>query len=193
VISVGGTKLVKDGSARGFSETAWSMGGSGCSLSIAKPSHQSTSPCKYKASTDIAAVGDPATGVAVYTVRGWQVLGGTSAAAPLVAAIFASTNNGGMTGAAIAAHSDLFHDVTTGSNGSCGSLLCNAAVGWDGPTGYGTPDGQKLATYHPPELTTGGCAATGEPAEIVLALGLAPLVVRRRRRQSRCTAAKSGS
>jgi hypothetical protein len=33
------------------------------------------------------------------------------------------------------------NDVTSGSNGSCGNLLCNSATGWDGPTGLGTPNG----------------------------------------------------
>jgi hypothetical protein len=37
---------------------------------------------------------------------------------------------------------DLF-DITSGSNGSCGTVLCNAGPGWDGPTGLGTPDGVK--------------------------------------------------
>src|SRR5262249_26947264 len=31
-------------------------------------------------------------------------------------------------------------DVTQGSNGGCGTVLCNAGPGWDGPTGLGTPD-----------------------------------------------------
>jgi len=34
------------------------------------------------------------------------------------------------------------HDVTSGSNGSCGtSIMCKGAVGYDGPTGVGTPKG----------------------------------------------------
>ena len=35
------------------------------------------------------------------------------------------------------------HDVTTGSNGSCGAhpLQCNAGSGYDLPTGIGTPNG----------------------------------------------------
>ena len=32
-------------------------------------------------------------------------------------------------------------DVKTGSNGSCGVPVCTARVGWDGPTGMGTPNG----------------------------------------------------
>jgi len=39
------------------------------------------------------------------------------------------------------------HDVTSGSNGSCGApldatyYLCNSVTGYDGPTGLGTPNG----------------------------------------------------
>jgi len=38
-------------------------------------------------------------------------------------------------------HTGSLNDVTSGSNGSCGNLLCNATTGWDGPTGLGTPNG----------------------------------------------------
>ena len=33
------------------------------------------------------------------------------------------------------------NDVTSGSNGNCGSYLCTGVVGYDGPTGLGTPKG----------------------------------------------------
>ncbi len=148
-IAVGGTNLKKDASARGWSETAWTMGGSACSLSIPKPAYQDLSPCTYKATTDVAAVGDPATGLAVYNAAngGWISVGGTSAASPLVASIFAATGNGAvMTGAFVKANVAKFYDVPSGSNGTCTgkSLLCTAGAGWDGPTGYGTPNARML-------------------------------------------------
>jgi len=75
-----------------------------------------------------------------------MVFGGTSVAAPLVGGIFA--NNGGTVNDAstIYAHTDALFDVTTGSNGSCGTkpkklYFCNGEVGYDGPTGFGTPNG----------------------------------------------------
>jgi hypothetical protein len=147
VIAVGGTALVRSSNTRGWSETAWTMGGSSCSYSIPKPAFQTASPCTFRAASDIAAVGDPATGLAVYNANngGWLVLGGTSAAAPLVAAIFAATGHGDATAAQIAQRTDALFDVTSGSNGSCGNLLCNATTGWDGPTGYGTPSARVLA------------------------------------------------
>ena len=157
VIAVGGTALVRDASARGWHETAWTSGGSSCSFSIAKPAHQTASPCPFRAASDIAAVGDPATGVAIYNAAngGWGVIGGTSAAAPIVAAIFASIGRGDITSAGLAQHANLLFDVTAGSNGTCGNLLCNAAAGWDGPTGYGTPSAAALVSGTPPPTGPG--------------------------------------
>jgi subtilase family serine protease len=167
VISVGGTRLVRDASARGWSETAWSKGGSACSLSVAKPAYQTASPCTYKATTDIAAVGDPATGLAVYNAAngGWlPPIGGTSASSPFIAAIWAATGNGAQTsGAFIASKASKLYDVTSGSNGTCGAgtLLCNAAVGWDGPTGYGTPNAAALMPGGGTGTGTGGGTGSG--------------------------------
>ena len=148
VIAVGGTHLVKDASTRGWTETAWTSGGSACSLSITKPAYQTNSGCQFKATTDIAAVGDPQTGVAVYNTRngGWTVVGGTSASSPLVAAIFAATGNGTQTsGQFVKDNAAKLYDVTSGTNGTCtNAILCHAGVGWDGPTGYGTPNATAL-------------------------------------------------
>lgn len=146
-ISVGGTALVRAGNARGWSETAWSKGGSSCAYTIPKPAYQTTTACNFRAASDIAAVGDPATGLAVYNTRagGWVVVGGTSAAAPLVAALFASIGLGNITAADLAQRTSALFDVTSGSNGSCGNILCNATTGWDGPTGFGTPSAALLS------------------------------------------------
>ena len=146
-ISVGGTALVRAGNARGWSETAWSKGGSSCAYTIPKPAYQTTTACMFRAASDIAAVGDPATGLAVYNTRagGWVVVGGTSAASPLVAALFASIGLGNITAADIAQRTSALFDVTMGSNGPCGTILCNATTGWDGPTGFGTPSAALLS------------------------------------------------
>ena len=146
VIAVGGTALTHASNARGWSETAWTKGGSSCAYSIPKPAYQTASPCAFRAASDIAAVGDPATGLAVYNADngGWMVVGGTSAAAPLVASLFAASGLGSITAAQIAQKTSALFDVTSGSNGPCGTLLCNAAAGWDGPTGFGTPSAAAL-------------------------------------------------
>jgi subtilase family serine protease len=156
VTAVGGTSLTlnADGSRR--TETAWSSAGSGCSAYVAKPTWQHDSSCTRRAVADVAAVADPNTGVAVYDSYGssgganWLVFGGTSVAAPLIGAVYAlSGNTAGVPAAvAYAAPAGSLFDVTSGSNGRCVSrrtspaaYLCNGAVGYDGPTGLGTPNG----------------------------------------------------
>jgi uncharacterized protein (TIGR03382 family) len=164
-IAVGGTHLVKDASARGWTETAWTSGGSACSLSITKPAYQTNSGCTFKATTDIAAVGDPQTGVAVYNSRngGWTVVGGTSASSPLVAAIFAATGNGKQTsGSFVKDNAAKLYDVLSGTNGTCtNAILCHAGAGWDGPTGYGTPNAGLLVAGSGGGNGTGSGNGTG--------------------------------
>ena len=150
VVAVGGTSLTKARNARGWSETAWSGAGSGCSADNAKPSWQtSATQCSGKANADVSAVADPNTGVAVYDstrnqgAAGWQVYGGTSVASPIVASVYAlSGNTAGYPASYTWAHTSGLNDVTSGSNGSCTTAVwCNAGSGWDGPTGLGTPNG----------------------------------------------------
>ncbi|GAB3557028.1 S53 family peptidase [Spelaeicoccus albus] len=149
VTGVGGTKLTKNSSSRGWAETAWVSGGSGCSNYEPKPAFQEglTTNCTNRASADVAADADPSSGLAVYNTLGqdgWGQVGGTSLASPLMAGMFA------LAGAPAAgtypvtypyANSSQLFDITNGSNGTCGNLLCNAGSGYDGPTGMGTPNG----------------------------------------------------
>ena len=145
VMAVGGTRLAKSSSTRGWAETAWTSGGSGCSKYQTKPTYQTDTGCTKRTVADVAAVGDPATGVAVYN-GGWEVVGGTSASSPLIAAIFTLLNLNAADDSYPYAHTTAFFDVTSGTNGSCGgTYLCKAGVGYDGPTGVGTPNGAVLA------------------------------------------------
>ena len=147
VTAVGGTSLNRDSSARGWSEKAWGGTGSGCSAYVSKPSWQTDGGCSRRTVADVSAVADPNTGVAVYdTFRksGWLVFGGTSVASPIVAGIYALAGNTATTtaGSYPYSHTSSLFDVTSGSNGSCGgSYLCTGLVGYDGPTGLGTPNG----------------------------------------------------
>ncbi len=143
VVGVGGTSLVRSGSAsRGWAEGAWSDAGSGCSNFSPKPSWQADTGCSRRTVADVSAVADPDTGLAVYSTYdgGWIVLGGTSASSPIVAATFALTGQTGQTAQYLYANPNILFDVTSGSNGNCGSYLCRAGVGYDGPTGLGTPN-----------------------------------------------------
>ena len=99
---------------------------------------------------DVAAVADPSTGVAVYDSYGssgganWYVVGGTSASAPIVAAVYALAGNGkSLTyGSYPYSHRSALYDPTSGHNGSCSpAYFCTARSGYDGPTGVGTPKG----------------------------------------------------
>jgi subtilase family serine protease len=155
VITVGGTTLTLGAGNTYGGETVWSGAGSGCSLYVSAPAWQSSlTACKGKRGTaDVAADADPSTGAAVYdSVRyqgrsGWFQVGGTSLASPLIAAVYALA--GGLpTGTSAASglyghlgDSSVLHDVTSGSNGSCTTIMCKGAVGFDGPTGVGTPKG----------------------------------------------------
>jgi subtilase family serine protease len=155
VTAVGGTTLTRAGA--GWSESAWSKAGSGCSAYEPKPSWQTDTGCARRSVADVSAVADPNTGVAVYDsncnalqqllgqcFKGWGTVGGTSASAPIVAGVYALAGNAGSVtyGSAPYANPGALHDVTTGSNGSCaGSYLCTARPGYDGPTGLGTPNG----------------------------------------------------
>jgi hypothetical protein len=150
VTAVGGTSLAQaSGTARGWAETAWNGTGSGCSGFESKPSWQKDTGCAKRTVGDVSAVANPNTGAAVYDSYGkggWIQVGGTSLASPLVAAIFALTGKGGAGPSFSYSNLTAFYDVTSGSNGSCGSsYLCTAKAGYDGPTGNGTPNGAALA------------------------------------------------
>jgi subtilase family serine protease len=146
VIATGGTSLSFVG---GRTETAWSGTGSGCSAVYAKQYWQTDPSCPKRMEADVSAVADPATGVAVYgpasrNNSAWQVYGGTSVAAPLIAGIFG--NNGGTVNYASGLYNAMWAltDITKGSNGNCGgTYFCTAGPGYDGPTGLGTPNGNS--------------------------------------------------
>ncbi len=149
-------------------------GGSGCSPFEPKPDFQASlnTNCSNRAIADISADADPNTGLAVFDTLGqggWLQVGGTSLSSPLVASMYA------LAGTPVpgtfpvsypyaAAQGSLF-DVTEGTNGGCGNVLCQAGPGWDGPTGLGTPNGVTALTTGPHgdisgHVTDGG---TGSP------------------------------
>jgi N-acetylneuraminic acid mutarotase len=177
VTSVGGTALLPDSSPRGWSETVWhnSFGGpgSGCSVFEAKPAWQTDSGCSMRSVADVSAVSDPVTGVAVYQTfgnNGWAVYGGTSAASPIIASVYAAAGtpvSGTYPSSYLyAGGASAFHDVTVGTNGTCTpTYLCTAAPGFDGPTGLGTPNGLAGFRTGPHGQVTGTVtdAGTGSP------------------------------
>ncbi|HXB14178.1 MAG TPA: S53 family peptidase [Solirubrobacteraceae bacterium] len=223
VVSVGGTRLSWNGVGEWLGETVWNglgAGGGGCSEVFQAPSWQlqasdwtSVGCGERRSVADVSADADPYTGAAVYDsadpgerceseeLPHWCTYGGTSLASPIIASVFALA--GGANGVAAPAQTlyenlrnapRLFHDVTSGSNGKCGSynhatgvskctaaveaaasckstFACLAAPGYDGPSGIGTPDGllgfvpgQHEAPEASPSLGSGTGAASPAPA-----------------------------
>jgi len=149
VTAVGGTHLTRASNSRGWTETAWSGAGSGCSALETRPSFQNSAitGCSNRAVADVSAVADPYTGVSVYDTygsdTGWEVFGGTSVASPIIASVYALAGDGGSV-SNIYSHASSLFDVTSGTNGCrrrAAVQLCTARTGWDGPTGLGTPNG----------------------------------------------------
>lgn len=169
VTAVGGTTLRRAAGLRGWSEKAWSGTGSGCSALAAKASWQTADDsapdgCLDRTGNDVAADANPNTGVSVYdsyrTGGTWLEAGGTSAAAPIIASVYALAGRPAPDTYPAQypyQHPSGLFDVTSGGNGTCESnrqYLCHGLPGYDGPTGLGTPDGTTgFAPSNAPQVT----------------------------------------
>jgi kumamolisin len=155
VIGCGGTKLT-DTDETTWNEIASGHGatGGGVSRHFPLPAYQSSVPVPVNPDNqsgrgvpDVAGDADPLTGYQVRVGGQDLVIGGTSAVAPLWAALTAIANE--KTGRAAGALHDLlygkavasaaFRDIVQGDNGHY-----NAGPGWDACTGLGSPIGDKL-------------------------------------------------
>jgi kumamolisin len=168
VLGVGGTKLVADTSSpdKIASEVVWNEAtqnegatGGGVSAVFTKPTYQNSVNVPPSANPphkvgrgvpDVASVADPETGVVIMHVDGktLEPIGGTSAAAPMWAALIARLNQGLKANCGFLnpllysqgfSKSTAFHDITSGNNGAY-----SANQGWDPCTGFGTPDGDGM-------------------------------------------------
>jgi hypothetical protein len=148
-VAVGGTSLAYDpDSARGWAESAWTYGGSGCSAYIAKPAWQRDTHCGKRTVADVSAVAED---LAIHSTDagGWLPVSGTSASAPFVAGLYGRSGRAGVAQPAdLYARAPKFVDITTGHNDPAGSgkkcggdYLCVAGPGYDAPTGVGVPNG----------------------------------------------------
>jgi tripeptidyl-peptidase I len=99
---------------------------------------------------DVAALGD---NVVIYVQGSAQLIGGTSASAPIFASIITLINEQrlnagkspvGFVNPILYAHPEVFHDITNGSNPACGTTGFLAAEGWDPVSGLGTPNFPSL-------------------------------------------------
>jgi subtilase family serine protease len=181
VTAVGGTALSHASNARGWTESVWSTSssegaGSGCSAYEAKPSFQHDTGCTRRTIADVSAVADPATGVAVYDSYGsggWTVFGGTSVASPIIGAMYALATSpapGAFPNSYPYANPSALWDVTTGHTATCSpAYLCTGEVGYDGPTGLGTPNG--AAAFGPGSTGQSDFSVSVNPTSVSVAAG----------------------
>lgn len=147
VVAVGGTELAKHGA--GYAERAWRWTGSGCAHHIPKPAWQHDRGCKSRTMNDVSAVARDVAEYDSFGHRGWITVAGTSISSPLIAGVFALAGNAASLDApeqfwmlGKKARAKDLHDIVRGNNGTCRHLyLCTAGPGYDGPTGWGTPNG----------------------------------------------------
>jgi kumamolisin len=160
VIASGGTKLTTTADGSIAKETVWNelrhkqgATGGGISEINPKPPGQAQLPIGGRGVPDIAGNADPTTGFRMLVPlgagkAGLELVGGTSAVAPLYAALAARLEQnlghaiGDLQQAIYAAPAGAFHDVTTGNNGGY-----KAQPGWDAATGRGSVDGSALLAY----------------------------------------------
>jgi kumamolisin len=164
VLACGGTKLVASGSSIS-SETVWNelaenegATGGGISDVFPLPSWQANVGVPPSANPthntgrgvpDVAGDADPTTGYVTLVDGQSGVIGGTSAVAPLWAALIALVNQSigkpaGLVNALLYANFTTaadFHDITSGNNGAY-----SAGVGWDACTGLGSPIGVQIGS-----------------------------------------------
>lgn len=159
-LACGGTRLDADPATGTItSETVWNDGphsatGGGYSDTFPAPAWQSGKAAhtgghkpagrKGRGVPDVSGVADPQTGYKVRVDGKDMVIGGTSAVAPLWAALIAllaqSTNRTfGQIQPLLYSNKAAFRDIVTGNNGTY-----KAAAGWDPCTGLGSPDGTAL-------------------------------------------------
>jgi kumamolisin len=176
-LACGGTKLIADPSTGVVSsEVVWNelasnegAGGGGVSAQFPLPPWQATAGVPARAGgngaygngaygngaggrgvPDVAGNADPATGYQIYSGGQTQVVGGTSAVAPLWSALIARLAQA--TGERFGLIQPLmyagvspgtgvsgFREITSGNNGAY-----SAGAGWDACTGLGAPDGARL-------------------------------------------------
>jgi len=157
ILACGGTTL-ESSNGEITSETVWNDGsqggatGGGFSNVFPLPSWQASDDITPPTGSgrgvpDVAGDADPDTGYTVLVDGESLVIGGTSAVAPLWSGLIALLNEslGKPVGFlqptiyALAASSDAFNDITSGSNGAF-----SAGPGWDACSGLGSPSGANL-------------------------------------------------
>jgi kumamolisin len=151
VLGCGGTSLP---SLSTSAEAVWNDGGGvatggGISALFALPAYQAKANvpgARYRGVPDVAGNADPSTGWNVIIDGSNYVIGGTSAVAPMWAALAACLTqalgkNVGFLNSALYSLTGWYRDVLSGNNGAY-----SARSGYDCCTGMGVPVGTKLLT-----------------------------------------------
>lgn len=163
-LACGGTTLNGSGTTIS-SEVVWNeiardagATGGGVSTAFALPTYQKSAKVPKQPQTnfagrgvpDVAGDADPTTGYQVRVNGQNEVIGGTSAVAPLWAGLIALINQqlgkpvGFLNPRLYALGSGAFHDITSGNNDDSKLGYYKAQAGWDPCTGLGTPNGAAL-------------------------------------------------
>ena len=188
-LACGGTTLRGSGTMISsevvWNETANNEGatGGGVSNVFAIPSYQASAGVPAQPQTNFAGRGvpdvcgdaDPATGYQVRADGQDQVVGGTSAVAPLWAALVAMMNErlgtavGFLNPKLYTLKGSTLHDITSGNNDDSGLGYYQAGTGWDPCTGLGSPDGAALlnALSSATSNTQAGLRSSVERTQIV--------------------------
>ena len=168
-LACGGTKITVSGS-KITDEVVWNDGarsstpgatGGGVSNIFARPSYQTSltipkSPTGTdgRGTPDVSAHAATSAGYKIYLNGKWTNVGGTSAVAPLYAALLARINQqlaksgkpqAGFINPLLYGSPSAFKDITKGNNDETGTMkVYNAGPGWDPCTGLGSPDGTAV-------------------------------------------------
>ena len=163
-LACGGTTLTANGTSIAsevvWNETAANEGatGGGVSNVFPLPTYQQSAGVPAQPTTnfvgrgvpDVAGDADPTTGYNVLVDGQNEVVGGTSAVAPLWAALIAllnqqlGKNQGFINPTLYSLGEAVFNDITSGSNDDGGLGYYSAASGWDPCSGLGSPNAAAL-------------------------------------------------
>jgi kumamolisin len=158
VLACGGTELFASGASIS-EEIVWNdlpqggATGGGFSTTFPTPSWQTSalpSDSSGRGVPDVSGDASPNTGYNIIVDGAQQVVGGTSAVAPLYAGLIALVNqqlasqskpSAGFVNQLLYQNAISFNDITSGDNGAF-----SAGTGWDACTGLGSPKGASLLT-----------------------------------------------
>jgi kumamolisin len=179
ILACGGTTLQGSGNTIS-SEVVWNeiannegATGGGVSNFFPVPTYQNSAAVPAQPEThfagrgvpDVAGDADPSTGYSVLVDGQNTVVGGTSAVAPLWAALIALINQQlgkpvGFINPTLYGADTAFNDITNGNNDDSNLGFYSAGPGWDACTGVGTPNGAAVLAA----FSSGSSTAAGKSA-----------------------------